>query len=117
MLALRNILCSDRWKTGWPKIAAQLRLRNILKQFQQHQAKLEAKAALAASLLAPALPVVEHSSACNGVELKQPEIPKKVVENSRRKFKFGKAFYQRSSLRGNWTTPIFRKPFDVLRRW
>jgi hypothetical protein len=101
MLALRNILCSDRWKADWPKIAAQLRLQNILKQSQQHQAKLEAKAALAASLLAQALPAVEPRSAQYRVVPKQPESPKKPSENPWRKFKFGKALYQRLSLPKN----------------
>jgi hypothetical protein len=98
MLALRNILCSDRWKADWPKIAAQLRLQNTLKQSQQHQAKLEAQVALAATLLTQALPMVEQSSALSGVVPNRTVIPKKPSENPWRKFKFGKALYQCPSL-------------------
>jgi len=58
----------------------------------------EAQAALAATLVVQALPVVEHSSAQSVAEPKRAEIPKKSSENPWRKFKFGKALYQHPSL-------------------
>jgi hypothetical protein len=76
-------------------------LQNLLKQSQQHQAKLAAKAVRAASLLTQALPAIEHNSTQCLVEPKQPDTPKKVAENPWRKFKFGKALYQHPSLPKN----------------
>ncbi len=63
--------------------------------------KLDAKAALAATLLAQVLPVVEPNSTQHLVEPKQPETPQKAAENPWRKFKFGKALYQHPSLPKN----------------
>ena len=91
MLGLRNILCSDRWKTEWPKIAAQLRLQHLLKQSERHRARLKAQAALGTSQMAQAVPVVEKSK----ISPKHVEPAPKTSDNPWRKFKFGKALYQR----------------------
>jgi hypothetical protein len=98
MLGLRNILCSDRWKTDWPQIAAKLRLQNLLKQSEQHRRRLEAKATLATSLQAQSAPVVEACMVESRVRPKLTEPPKKSPPNPWRKFKCGKALYQRPGL-------------------
>jgi hypothetical protein len=98
MLALRNILCSDRWKTEWPKIAAQLRLQHLLKQSERHRTRLEAQAALEADQLTQAVPIVEACPIESKISPKQTEPAPKSSDNPWRKFKFGKALYQRPQL-------------------
>lgn len=86
MLTIRNIICSDRWKTEWPKIEARLCEQNRLRRSKLHQARI-------------APPVhrddpkpLPHLSA----QLLQNNTPQKPKSNPWRKFKFGKALYQRS---------------------
>ena len=84
MLALRNILCSDRWKEEWPKIENQLRQQSTQLRMKHHQSKKEPPPQVPPTLIANFLtepPTTEP-----------PKIPK---ENPWRKFKFGRAFYQR----------------------
>ncbi len=60
MVALRNIVCSDRWDEDWPRIASRLRQdtrRRQIKRRQQRQAKAALPARADTSLPTP--PVVE----------------------------------------------------------
>lgn len=90
MLALRNIICSDRWKEDWPKIEAGLRERAKVRQQKLH---------LARNPLPPPKDFWEiftiNPPAPSSVENDQkPKTPK---PNPWRKFKHGKALYQRST--------------------
>ena len=52
MLALRNILCSDRWETAWPQIETRLRTQAEQRRRRLRQQRCQAKddRALAAAL-------------------------------------------------------------------
>lgn len=92
MLAIRNILCSDRWKEEWPKIEAGLRKQRTNRRTQLRQAKILA----VANLASPFLPPVE-TKAGNTTSADQPPTPKKAKTNPWRNFKHGKALFQRSN--------------------
>ena len=88
MLALRNILCSDRWQENWPKIEARLRLQSHQRRTTVHQTHHPKPPS---SLIARALqgdfgkPFPEQSA-------QEPNPPRK---NPWRNFKHGKALFQR----------------------
>jgi hypothetical protein len=89
MLALRNILCSNRWQEDWPKIEARLRQQSHQRRRSVHQTHHPNPPA---SLIARALqgdfgtPVPEQAT----------PVPKPPRRNPWRNFKHGKALYQRS---------------------
>jgi hypothetical protein len=92
MLAMRNILCSDRWKEEWPKIATQLRQQAARKRGEHHQARAESRTiALDTKRGAQSLPVINDSPNQISAVI-PPKIPR---ENPWRKFKYGKALFQR----------------------
>jgi len=91
MLALRNILCSGRWKEEWPKIEARLRkqTRQRRKTVYHHH---------------PPQPTTLVARALQGdfgdpfpEQVTQEAISTKPKKNPWRNFKHGKALYQRSS--------------------
>lgn len=90
MLAIRNILCSGRWRADWPKIEARLRQ-------QAHQQRR-----LVHRRHHPAAPTTRIARALQGdfdlasPEQPQPPMPLKPKKNPWRHFKHGKALYQRS---------------------
>lgn len=90
MLALRNIICSDRWKEDWLKIEAGLRKRAKLRQQKLHLARkpisMPKDFSDILTIPPPDPSLVEENQ--------QPKTPK---PNPWRKFKHGKALYQRSS--------------------
>jgi hypothetical protein len=92
MLALRNIICSDRWKSEWPQIEARLRQQTRLRRSQLHQSRLRISST-GPSRSAPKLDekLVQSLSA----QLKSQKLPKTPKENPWRKFKVGKTLYQR----------------------
>ena len=89
MLALRNILCSDRWQEDWPKIEARLRQQASQRRRTLHHAHHPTPPT---SLIARALqgdfgkPVPEPPA-------QEPNPPRK---NPWRNFKHGKALFQPS---------------------
>lgn len=91
MLALRNIICSDRWKSEWPKIEARLRRQTRLRRSQVHRTHIRISPT-APSRSAPKLDdkLVQSLSA----QLESQELPKKPKDNPWRKFKVGKTLYQ-----------------------
>ena len=97
MLAIRNILCSDRWKEDWPKVASQLRRQVAQKQAENHRTRIETKAVLASNALAQVVPIVEQIPNESLGEPKPVEPSPKNKDNPWRKFKFGKALYERST--------------------
>ena len=96
MLAIRNILCSDRWKEDWPKVTTQLRQQTANQRWER-QASRRAQAALKTAQ-------AHLQSLSIGIDIPQdtlslpeaPIIPKKPKDNPWRHFKYGRALYQRS---------------------
>jgi len=90
MLALRNILCSGRWREDWPKIEARLRQQTHQRRRLVHRRHH------------PAAPTTRIARALQGdfdlasPEQPQPPMPLKPKKNPWRHFKHGKALYQRS---------------------
>ncbi len=95
MLALRNILCSDRWKEEWPKIEARLRKQAAQRRCKLHQSKTE----ILSSVIRQSLPVIELFPV--SPDSKQLDFPKKPKENPWRKFKYGRSLFQRKDLPKN----------------
>jgi len=90
MLALRNILCSDRWQQDWPKIEARLRKQTSQRRRTLYQAHHPAPPT---SLVARALQG-DFSPTLPEPPVQRPQPPKK---NPWRYFKHGKALYQPAS--------------------
>jgi hypothetical protein len=97
MLALRNILCSDRWKADWPKVTAQLRRQTAQRQTENHRARIEAKTVLASNEPTQVMLLTEQAPIETPVEPIPFQPPKSPKDNPWRKFKFGKALYERST--------------------
>jgi len=93
MLAIRNIICSDRWKEEWPQIEARLRQKTRLRQSQLHQSRIAAPTTQPSS---PMWIVDDKVIQSLSTRLEQENVPQKPKSNPWRKFKFGKALYQRS---------------------
>jgi hypothetical protein len=92
MLALRNILCSDRWKEEWPKIETRLRQQESQRQMNLHQSRIDQKTLTSPEIIPPSLPYVDAkpvSPVTNQLDL--PKMPK---ENPWRKFKYGRPLFQ-----------------------
>ena len=89
MLAIRNILYSDRWKGDWPKVAAQLRIQASQHSLDRHTSNSSKLASL------QFLPVVADGVENVPVEPEPAVIPKKPKVNPWRLFKHGRALYQR----------------------
>jgi hypothetical protein len=92
MLALRNILCSDRWKEEWPKIETCLRQQASQRRKQLHQSRIEQKALLTPKTTPSISPKVEDLPCL--LQTKQPASPKKPKENPWKKFQYGRALFQ-----------------------
>jgi hypothetical protein len=92
MLALRNILCSDRWKEEWPKIEIRLRQQAAQRRNQLHQSRMEQKALLTPKTIPPPTPKVEVLPRL--LQPKQSASPKKPKENPWKKFKYGRNLYR-----------------------
>lgn len=94
MLAIRNIICSDRWKEEWPKIEARLRQQKQHRRSRSHQSHIKTSPTPASSS-APVLDAkfVQLLSA----KLESEKLPKKPKDHPWRKFKVGKALYQPST--------------------
>lgn len=84
MLAIRNVLCSGRWREDWPKIEEVLRNRERQRRDQLHQKRKKTPAPVSRIIPDPIpQPVL-------------PDHPKKPNPNPWRNFKHGKALFQRS---------------------
>jgi hypothetical protein len=92
MLALRNIICSDRWKEEWPKIEDRLRQQTRLRRSKLHQSRI----AVPPIPPAPAKPLVDDKIIqALSARLEQENAPKTPKPNPWRNFKHGKALFQR----------------------
>jgi hypothetical protein len=91
MLAIRNILCSGRWREDWPKIEARLRQQTQQRRRAIHRAHHPPRPT---TLIARALqgdfgsPITQQPH--------QEFIPPKPKKNPWRNFRHGKALYQRN---------------------
>jgi hypothetical protein len=92
MLALRNIVCSRRWKEDWPKIETRLRQQANQRRAELHQSRIRPTpiSVPATTMITPAVPTLPSPI--------PPAKPKDPKDNPWRKFKFGRALYQRHDL-------------------
>jgi len=91
MLAIRNIICSDRWKEEWPKIETGLRQQARLRQRKLHQSRIVPTPVL----VSPPIPMIDERLIQSALaRLEQEADCQKPKTNPWRKFKFGKALYQ-----------------------
>lgn len=94
ILALRNVICSDRWKEEWPKTEAKLRQQARQRRTLLHRARQVAPAAEPA----PPNPLVDDLILPHIPEpLAQDDKPKKPKPNPWRNFLHGKALYRPST--------------------
>jgi len=89
MLALRNIICSRRWKEEWPRIESRLRQQATQRSLMLHQSRRQPTTVLAAETPLTVLPTIQEAV------LPAPKKPKGPKDNPWRKFKYGRALYQR----------------------
>jgi hypothetical protein len=89
MLALRNILCSDRWKTEWPKIEKQLRHQKSIRRRKLHPPIEKPKVIPPPITIRDYTPQVVTAGVLD-MEGTHPE-PKK---NRWGNFKYGRSLYQ-----------------------
>jgi hypothetical protein len=94
MLAIRNIICSDRWQEEWPKIEARLRQQTRQQRSRLHQSR-SLPTQTSPSRLTPRLDAKLVQALSKQFE--QQDVPKKLKNNPWRNFKHGKALYQHSS--------------------
>jgi hypothetical protein len=92
MLALRNIICSDRWKSEWPKIEARLRQQTRQRRDHLHQSRILVLPGVPSHSTPPLDPKLVQSVSAHLESQKLPKTPK---DNPWRNFKVGKALYQR----------------------
>lgn len=90
MLAIRNILCSDRWKEEWPKIEAGIRKQRSKRDEPEQPAIISGDAAL--------LLILQEKLGAENRSVDSTSKSKKTKPNPWRNFKHGKALYQRNSL-------------------
>ena len=89
MLALRNIVCSGRWKEDWPRIELRLRQRASQRRNKLHQSRIQPVPVSAAQTPITVLPPHQE------IPLSTPKKPKNPKDNPWRKFKYGRGLYQR----------------------
>jgi len=87
ILAIRNILCSDRWKEEWPKIEAGIR--------QQKSRSRKPLQPNVVSLGSDFLLILNEKINAAHISTDRPAKSKKAHTNPWRNFKHGKALYQR----------------------
>jgi hypothetical protein len=92
MLALRNIVCSGRWKEDWPKIETHLRQHAYQRSGQLHQSRNNTVPVSRSETPTRMLLTVQTIPVSIP---KEPVKPKNPKDNPWRKFKFGRALYQR----------------------
>jgi hypothetical protein len=94
MLALRNVICSDRWKQEWPKIEARIRQQARQRRTHLHRSR---KVTPVDEPVPPKSQVADLISQHVTERIAQVDQPKKPKPNPWRNFKHGKALYQPST--------------------
>jgi hypothetical protein len=87
MLALRTIVCADRWEEAWPHISARLRADDRARRHQGRQRRASHRAALIASALPPpappaipdASPTAQPDPSLPSASPAAPSSPKRIV--------------------------------------
>ena len=93
MLALRNIICSDRWKEDWMKVEAHLRYQAKQRRIRLHQSRIAAPETIPYR----SLPNIDAKLMQTlKIRIEEQDLPKKPRKNPWRNFKHGKALYQPS---------------------
>jgi hypothetical protein len=87
MLALRNIICSNRWKEEWSRIEAKIRKQRSIKQAEPQPKVISGTDAL--------LLILKEKLGTDPLPSALPSIPQKTKTNRWRNFKYGKTLYQR----------------------
>jgi len=95
MLALRNIICSDRWKEEWPKIETRLRQQTRQRKCRLHQARIIIPKPTPTSRSSPNMDTKFMQALATKIQ--QQYLSKKPNANPWRNFKHGKALYQRTN--------------------
>jgi hypothetical protein len=80
MLALRTVVCADRWDEAWPRIAAHLRSADRSRRQQRHRRAVERRAARQAAL--PSVPPIDPTPPAP-VTLQAAPLPPKTFVNGR----------------------------------
>ena len=93
MLALRNIICSDRWKEEWPKIETRLRQQTRQRRNRLHQARITTLKSTP-DRTSPNLDAKFMQALATRIE--QQNLPQKPKRSPWQNFKHGKALYQRT---------------------
>jgi hypothetical protein len=94
MLAIRNIICSDRWKEEWPKIEARLRQQTRQQRTRLHKSRnLSPQASPPCSTPRLDTKLVQALAK----QFDQSDQPKKPKNNPWRNFKHGKTLFQHPS--------------------
>lgn len=93
MLALRNIICSDRWKEEWPKIETRLRQQTRQRRVRLRQSRLASLPPRTPTGHVPSLDAAFIPALT--ARLEQEDSPRKPKSNPWRNFKHGKALFQR----------------------
>jgi hypothetical protein len=93
MLALRNIICSDRWKEEWPKIETRLRQQTRQRRNRLQQVRITPSKPTPART-SPNLDSNFMQALASRIE--QQNLPQKPKRSPWRNFKHGKALYQRT---------------------
>jgi hypothetical protein len=91
MLALRNIVCSRRWKEDWPRIEKRLRQQAFQRKQKLHLSRKKPAPAPRSTSRRDAFLAAKKISLWIPSNLKNPK------DNPWRKFKFGRALYQREN--------------------
>ena len=94
MLALRNIICSDRWKQEWPTIEDKLRQQARQRRQKLHQSRIPVSPSSIPQGRVPHLDMALIPSL--SAQIGQKDCPQKTKKNPWRNFKCGKAMFQRS---------------------
>ena len=81
MLALRNIVCNDRWEEAWPQMVVYLRQRDAARRAERHRQRRAARATVAVdppTLAEAAYPTVPEAAELPGLPDRVP-VPTPVV--------------------------------------
>ena len=78
MLALRTVVCADRWDEAWPRIAARLRAADRIRRQQRRQRRAERRAARLVAT-PPATPAAPTAPTAFPTAPAPPPAPKSIV--------------------------------------
>lgn len=95
MLALRNIICSNRWKQEWPKIEQALRQQDRERRIRLHRSHQTPSANGPTPPSPPALPTGQPHSFPSTLDYQRLAHASQANSSSWKYFRFGRARFQR----------------------